>query len=213
MPMIGNHKSNLYPLPDGEILKKFFHASMDATLRMATVVMLKPPGVARVKYISNQDQYEHKEAKTFNIAIPWHTFGAALRFRAGICMGAAFIHFFNRKPESTQETACWPPFPNLYAHGRICYGRTRPWRGSRIDRYMEDLYRNYWMGNFTDGIGIYRERIPGKIMRSVGEIYTTEKVLAALEKASEEGVKIAWKGHGAEEDESLHTLLSHMPHY
>jgi hypothetical protein len=59
---------------------------------------------------------------------------------------------------------------------------------------MEDLYRNYWMGRFTNEITIRADSTPRQISGDIASYYEyTENVLKALEKASKDGVKLTWR--------------------
>lgn len=208
MPMISSSESakkeNLYPLPDKETMGKFFYSSLNMDHRRGIFLNIYPPAMTKIRFNLVKHSYSDEEKKVFKIRVPWHAFGAAIRFRAGVCLDKAFLFFFNEEPKDMQARPCVAPLNNLWSIGRVCYGRNRPWYKSRIDKYLKDLHRNFWMGKFNSDLAPSYDSLPDEIhrhMEKIGGCKIEEMIqkdfslnlYKAWEKVSRDGRGIYWK--------------------
>lgn len=213
MPMITSSNSSqrrLCKLPDAKLRGKFFHSDLDLENRVGIFCILSEPVTTKVRFkfrVWQEQKGMVNEESAYTVGLPWHLFGAKVRFNAGICLEKAFLFFFNRKPESLKAKPCSAVLPNIWTSGRICYGSHRPWSKSRIDRYMDDLHRNFWMGNFNKDLAPATGSVPEQMTDSDGDTFDNwesqdiqnmamkyvKEVMGSWEKCTKEGVKIHWK--------------------
>ena len=208
MPMISSSesakKSNLYPLPDKEMMGKFFSSSLNMDRRSGVFTNVYPPAMTKIRFNLVKYTHSEEERKIFRVRVPWHVFGARVQFQAGVCLGQAFLFFFNEEPKDMKARPCVAPLNNTWTIGRICYGRSRPWYKSRIDKYMKDLHRNFWMGKFNSDLAPSYSSLPDEIREHMEEIGGCDveamvqkdfslNLYKAWEKVSRNGRDIYWK--------------------
>ena len=142
MPMMSSSRSQLYVLPREREMKEFFIAKVSRPERMGIFALVKPPAQARVRCSS----------LIYTIQVPWHVFGAFLRFQAGIAGVRAGIWFLNRKPVTKYDPVYYSGLPNVSSNGRICYGAVSLYYKLRPRTFMERLYQKFWQTRFNGEI-------------------------------------------------------------
>jgi hypothetical protein len=142
MPMMGEKVAGCpapYPLPLLPEIRKFNWVSLDRIGRSGSFFLVRPPGLAKVDF----------NGQSFKIGIPWHLFGAQLKFRQGIIMSRTGLWFLDKRPENIQARTYIAPLPNMGSTGVICYGRFRPYSKTTVYKYVRSLADRFWMSPFN----------------------------------------------------------------
>lgn len=201
MPLITRSKERPdYPLPTRDQLGGFWYSRLkdEQYWRGGVFVLVRPPMVRKVWLWSKGNR---AVKGSFRIQIPWHYLAARLRFQRGACLSDAFLGFLKRDPEGDPDPARYGvPLPNSWQDGRICFGSSRPWYRSRVDSYMDRLYRIFWSTGFTTDIAPNSDYLPSPLFTdSLLELnrheYTWE-VMRRWAAATQEGTNLAWKPTG-----------------
>ena len=146
MPLMKAEKK-LYPLPTKDDLKDFLFAQVNPARRWGVFVRAYPPAIVHL-HVHKFGTHER-----YRLQLPWTAFIVTLRFGAGINFGFAYMGFSMERP-AIKSRVHVPRLPNVANDGWACMGKGhRPWSQASVKRYVDNLFRDFWIRPFTRELG------------------------------------------------------------